>query len=158
MDRKKFQTNLSQPDEKNSASFSVPNRKMHSKNFLFSASIFVPLYGLHRMDWMYGPQNLCPGKKILENRTQKYASKIMSPVLKTVLYGPTINVVVLSSIFVPSLLLSFPSICVLQNFSFAQEKWKLSLFSLSALSSHFNLQKWGKMPFPCLFEKTLGWV
>ena len=32
-------------------------------------------------------------------------------------------------------------------FPLAQEKWKLSLFSLSALSSHFNLQKWGKINF-----------
>ena len=127
----------------------VEQQKSNFDFFMFFASIYVPLYELYiQIVWTL-------------KSVQFFFSKIVSAALKTVLYGLyglAINAVVYSLIFMPSLLLSFPSICVLQNFSSCSGKMELSLFSLSALSSHFNLQKWGKMPFPCLFEKTLGWV
>ena len=80
-------------------------------------------------------------KKILENHAQKSTSKNMHDASKIVpygLYGPAINVVVFSSIFVPSLLLSFSSICVLQNFS--SYSGKMETLSLLSLSSLFSLQ------------------
>ena len=67
----------------------------------------------------------------LENCTQKSALKIIP-------YGPTINAVVFSLIFVPSLLLSFPSICKLQIFSSCSGK--METFSLLSLSALFSLQ------------------
>ena len=101
--------------------------------FLFSASIFMPLY-------RKTIRTVRTSKSVLSFFLENYAQKSTSKIMPTA-YGPAINVVVFSSIFMPSLLLSFPSICVLQIFPLAQEKWKLSLFSFSALSSHFNLQK-----------------
>ena len=81
-----------------------------------------------------------PMEKILKNRAQKFALKNMPAASKTVLYGPTINVVVFFSIFMPSLLLSFPSICVLQNFSSCSRKMEtFSLLSqLSLLTSIYK--------------------
>ena len=109
----------------------------------------------------YTDLEICAQEKNIENRAQKSASKIVHAASKTIpygLYGPAINAAVFSSISVPSLVLSFPLIFVLQNFSSCSRKIKN--FSLLSLSSLFSLQsaKVRKMAFPCLFERTLRFI
>ena len=104
---------------------------------------FLPWFSFqctNELYWLYGPQNQCL-IFFLENRAQKSTSKIVLAASKTIpygLYGPAINVVVFTLIFVPSLLLSFPLICVLQFFFSCSGK--METFSLLSLSSLFSLQ------------------
>ena len=88
-------------------------------------SCFLPRFSCHRRI-VWASKFVSP-QKILKNHAQK-------PISKTVpykLYGPAINAVVFTLIYVPSLLLSFPSICVLQNFFSCSRK--METFSLLSL-------------------------
>ena len=138
-----FQTNLSQPRrEKSLPRFSCQTGKIK----LRFSSCFLP-----RFPCCYTDLEIHAQEKNLENRAQKSASKIVLDVLKTVLYGQAINASVLSSIFVPSLLLSFPSICVLQFiFSFSEKNGKF----LSQRSPSLQSAKVSEMAFPCLFGEN----